>query len=95
MSELPELHDERTRRCPRLGHEVSFRYCRAQEGATLCPRLLDCWWETFDVRAFVEEHLGQAAARGLSQHAPGGKILSILDIVEQVRQQAAADDAEG
>lgn len=50
-------HDERRLRCRRLGQEVTFRYCRTQEGATVCRSILDCWWEVFGVEAFLARQL--------------------------------------
>ena len=56
-------HDARERRCPMLGHPVAFAYCR-QPGKDLpCRKLLDCWFETFDVRSFVQEHLSEDQIR--------------------------------
>ncbi len=86
-----EEHDERSRRCPRLGHEVTFHYCRTQEGSSLCGRILDCWWEAFDVRAFVAEHFGPEKVEELLDREHPNKVMSILDIVQQVQQRAARD----
>ncbi len=91
MSEL-EKHDERRRRCPRLGHAVSFHYCRTQEGDRLCRRILDCWWETFDVRAFLEEHYPQGEIEELLDQKGPDKLSSILEIVHRV-QRVQSDDA--
>ena len=79
-------NDERVLRCRRLGHSVTFHYCRTQEGDSVCPRILDCWWEVFEVHAFLEENLPAEKRRALAEHAPRPKVLSILDIVEQVRK---------
>jgi len=88
VSELPPDHDERTRRCPRLGHDVSFRYCRTMEGERLCPRLLDCWWETFDVRDFIAEHLGPEALEQFDDRPPPDKVGQILGLIRQARERA-------
>ena len=38
------------RRCPRLGGEVAFGYCKVCGGEkTPCFKVFDCWWERFDV----------------------------------------------
>ena len=44
-------------RCRRLGHEVIFGYCRQETGGKPCRLILDCWWEQFDVRSFLQAHL--------------------------------------
>ena len=83
-----EEHDERVRRCPRLGHEVTFRYCRTQEGESICPRILDCWWETFDVRGFLERHLPPEQMRPLLEGERPPKIASLVELIEQARRRA-------
>ncbi len=46
-------------RCRRLGHEVTFGYCRRETGGKPCRLILDCWWEQFDVRSFLQAHLSK------------------------------------
>ncbi len=89
-----EEHDERRRRCARLGHEVTFRYCRTQEGESLCTRILDCWWETFGVRAFLAEHLGEDEVRRLQEHERPDKRLSILRMLEEARRRIGDSEAD-
>ncbi len=93
MSELEE-HDERRRRCPRLGHAVTFRYCRTQEGGRLCARILDCWWEVFDVRGFLQEHYPEERVEELRRRERPDKLASILEIVHRV-QRTQSDDTSG
>ncbi|MFO8006813.1 MAG: hypothetical protein R6V05_03665 [Candidatus Brocadiia bacterium] len=85
-------HDERTRRCPRLGHEVHFRYCRMQEGESLCLGILDCWWERFDVQSYVEEHYGAEEVERLQNREPGSKMGTILDLIQQAKQRAGGGE---
>ena len=90
-----DQHDHRVRRCPRLGHEVSFHYCRTQEGATICPKILDCWWETFDVAAFLRENLPAEQWEALVAPKPGNKVLTLLEIIRRAKESTAEnnDDA--
>jgi hypothetical protein len=39
-------------RCPRLGHELTFGYCRQESRGKPCRLILDCWWERFDAQQF-------------------------------------------
>ena len=87
-----EEHDERVIRCRRLGHAVTFRYCRTQEGATICGAILDCWWETFDVRSFLEQNLPPEQAEELAGRAAPNKVLTLLELIEKARQDAGGDD---
>jgi hypothetical protein len=81
-------HDARRRRCPMLGHEVHFGYCRAPGRELPCGRIFDCWFEAFDVEAFVRAHYSEAdVARILAPRKP--KVVSIVELIEQARRSAA------
>jgi hypothetical protein len=84
-------NDERETRCRRLGHAVSFRYCRAQEGETVCPCVLDCWWEVFDVQAFLREHLTPEEFARLAEPSGGDKVTTLLDLIRKARQRASEE----
>ena len=76
-------------RCRRLGHEVNFRYCRQENGGKPCRLILDCWWETFDVREFLranlpKEDMDLVERAGRSPGVP--KLASLLDLIEQAKR---------
>ena len=79
-------------RCRRLGQEVAFGYCRLESGGKPCRLILDCWWERFDVRSFLQAHLPEEAMAQV-EHAstapPPSKVLSLLDLIQQARDRLA------
>ena len=78
-------HDRRRRRCPMLGHDVPFSYCRAPARDLPCRRIFDCWWETFDVRAFLERHFSEDdVARILAP--PKDKAATLIELIERARK---------
>lgn len=78
--------DKRTRRCPRLGHPVSFEYCRRQADESLCPRILDCWWEAFDVEAHLREQGYGAQVDGLRERVAPPKVATLVDLIEKAKR---------
>ena len=46
-------------RCPRLGHQINFKYCRSENGGIPCFKTLDCWYSHFNVLAHLKEKLTQ------------------------------------
>jgi len=79
-------------RCRRLGHEVAFGYCRQEAGGQPCHLILDCWWERFDVRGFLQAHLPeQIMAQVESAAQPRPKVLSLLELLEQTKQRLAIE----
>ncbi len=89
-----DREDHRTRRCPRLGHEVDFHYCRTQEGFTICPKILDCWWETFDVAAFLKQNLPPEQWEALQNPKPPDKVAGLLELIRRARETAARSGGE-
>lgn len=76
------------RRCPRLGGEISFRYCRdgAQDGG-ICFKILDCWWETFDVAGYLRDTSGpEVYARLADPNAPR-KVSQLLQTLNDTRKR--------
>jgi hypothetical protein len=79
------------RRCPRLGGDVAFGYCKiCGEDETPCFKVFDCWWERFDVVAHMQACLSPAAFDALSQHrTPPDKVTSLVDLIRQAQERTA------
>jgi len=85
-------------RCRRLGQEVTFSYCRQETDGKPCRLILDCWWERFDVRSFLQGHLSEEVMAQVEQAGaspPPSKMLSLLDLVQQARDRLALAQREG
>ena len=90
MSDEITANDDRSRRCPMLGHDLSFAYCRAPGRDLPCGRIFDCWWEMFDVEAFVRAHYGEDDIQKIL--APRqDKTLSIIELIAKARQAPPKD----
>ena len=84
-------------RCPRLGHELTFGYCRQETAGKPCRLILDCWWEQFDVRSFLQANLPEEAMAQVERAGaapPPSKVLSLLDIVQQARDQLGLEQPD-
>lgn len=67
-----------------LGHEVPFAYCREPGGQTPCRKVFDCWWETFDVEAFMRcTHDEEMIERILQPRQD--KVTTLVQLIEQAR----------
>lgn len=86
---IDEGFDGLERRCPRLGGSVSFAYCRTiGEGETSCCfKILDCWWERFDVAGYLRGRYSDAAVEKLHGAKPKPKVETLLDLIQQVKAQ--------
>ena len=74
--EISHPGDDYQIRCPKLGHQIQFTYCRIEQGDFPCPKILDCWYEHFNVQGYLEEELGPETVAKLSHPVPKSKVLS-------------------
>jgi len=76
-----------------LGHDLTFAYCRAPGRDLPCRKILDCWWETFDVRAFLAEHFSdEQIAEILAPRQD--KVLSLIDLIRQAQDRQPPPEPE-
>ena len=79
--------DDFQRRCPRIGGPVNFAYCTTcGEAGGYCFKVLDCWWETFDVAAHLRETLSEAALAELMAKRPKPKVTSLVEMIAAARE---------
>jgi len=85
---MNEDKDQIERRCPRLGGTVSFGYCRTSgEGHCACWKILDCWWESFDVVTYLRNSLSEERFNQLVHAKPKPKVVSLFEIMEQAKKR--------
>ena len=80
------------RRCPRLGGQIKFDYCLTAENHAPCYKIIDCWWEQFDVYHYLEATLAPAQFEALLQAGPPTpKATSLIELIEAARQRTMAE----
>jgi hypothetical protein len=73
-------------RCPRLGSIIPFRYCLISgEDSMPCFKIMDCWWEIFDVDSYLKQRLPAEVYQSLLAARPKPKVASIVRIAEQAK----------
>lgn len=77
-----------SRRCPRLGGPVTFGYCMGCERQRPCQKIIDCWWETFDIVRYLQDHLPADQVEHLMQSQPKPKIASLVELIAEARKRA-------
>jgi len=87
---MREDMDRLERRCPRLGGPVSFGYCRTSgDDHSVCWKILDCWWESFDVVGYLQDSLSAEQFNKLVHAKPKPKIVSLIELVEQAKKRVS------
>ena len=78
--------DRKSIRCPRLGGPVPFAYCeQAGRDGLPCFKVMDCWWQHFDVAGYLQKHLNAQELRKALERPPQPKITGILERIQQAR----------
>lgn len=78
--------DQKIRRCPMLGHDIRFSYCRQPGREIPCGKIYDCWWEKLDITAFMEANYSPQTIAEVLKPKPT-KMLSLLEIIEAARKR--------
>ncbi|MBN2418978.1 MAG: hypothetical protein JXL81_06305 [Deltaproteobacteria bacterium] len=80
--------DEYTIRCPRLGHAVTFSYCRGENNGLPCFKTLDCWFQYFPVEEYLRERLTQEEWEKAFVKKGKTKVQSLIELIEEAKKRA-------
>ena len=84
--------DELGIRCPRLGHQINFSYCRSENSGLPCFKTLDCWYHHFDVHNFLKDKLTEKEFEKAFLNKGKPKVFSLLDLIEQAKEKKGKQD---
>ena len=82
-----ERFDRLEIRCPRLGHQGPFSYCRREGGDLPCSRAIQCWEPFFTVESHLRESLTPGEWDRFAGQDPRDKRVSLFDLIEQARER--------
>ena len=84
--ETPPTNENKIR-CPRLGHQIHFSYCRQENQGLPCFKTLDCWHTHFNVQDFLRIELTEEQWEKAFTRRVKPKMLSLLELIEQAKKQ--------
>ena len=73
-------------RCPRLGHQISFSYCRSENKGLPCFKTIDCWFAYFPVNEFLQKELASEEWEAIFNRPNKPKILSLVELIEAAKK---------
>ncbi|ROQ93530.1 hypothetical protein [Desulfosoma caldarium] len=74
-------------RCPKLGHQVPFGYCRKESGALPCSKALVCWSHRLPVELVLRKFLGDEAYEAVFNGTPKSRIQVLLEAIEAAKER--------
>jgi len=81
-----EEHDALIIRCPQLGGEVPFKYCRTMNEDLPCRRIMVCWEFKMEISNFLAEHYSFDQIQRALAPPTKTRLESILELVEKAKK---------
>lgn len=75
-------------RCPRLGHQIYFSYCRKENHGLPCFKTLDCWYPHFMVEDYLRKELTPEEWDKAFTRPTQTKTASLVELIEQAKKRA-------
>ncbi|MBU2498934.1 MAG: hypothetical protein KKE57_08545 [Proteobacteria bacterium] len=73
-------------RCPRLGHQITFSYCRSESMGLPCFKILDCWFDQFLVEEYLRKELKPEEWDKVFKRPRKPKVLSLVELIEEAKR---------
>ncbi|MBI5249637.1 MAG: hypothetical protein HY912_09090 [Desulfomonile tiedjei] len=73
-------------RCPKLGHQVSFGYCRVERQDLPCQKAIACWHERFDVEGLFRLALTPEQFEEAFLQPPASKMVTLVELIERAKK---------
>jgi len=87
-----DVFDHVELRCPMLGGQVTFAYCRTLEDGLPCHKALVCHERHFPVEVFFRQILEPETFERCFAGPDRGRYERFLEVVGDARQRAGDDD---
>lgn len=81
-------------RCPKLGHQVPFAYCRKEAVTLPCARSLVCWSHRFPVDLVLRRLLSPEAFEAAFGKEPKSRVENLMDAIEAAKVRCASRSAD-
>jgi hypothetical protein len=81
-----EEHDALVIRCPQLGGEVPFRYCRIVNENLPCQRIMVCWEFRMEISKFLGDHFSIDQIQRAFAPPTKTRLDTILELIEKAKK---------
>lgn len=75
-------------RCPRLGQQIHFSYCRRENMGLPCFKTLDCWHIHFQVVEYLKRELSAGQWHDAFEKPPTPKMVSLAELIDKAQRLA-------
>jgi hypothetical protein len=85
-------YDHLELRCPRLGGDVTFSYCRKEGGELPCLRIITCWHPFFPVEQHLRESMTADSWDSFVCQAPKDKMTTLIELIDAAKSRAKREN---
>ncbi len=79
-------------RCPRMGHQINFGYCRTMNQGLPCARALTCFYYSFPVEAYFRRVLKEETFARIFLSEGPGRYESFLQTLSEAKERVEAGE---
>ena len=72
--------------CRKLGHHLTFKYCRTEREGLPCAKVLDCWFENIPIEEFVRSNYSEAEIAAITA-PPKPKVATLFDLIAEAKKR--------
>jgi hypothetical protein len=81
-----EMYDHLIIRCPQLGGEVPFKYCRTLQENLPCKRIIICWEFRIEIVEFLNENYSIEQIQQAFAPPKKTRIETIVELIEEAKK---------
>jgi len=82
-----DQYDKERIYCRRLGHWITFNYCRQENTGLPCRKIADCWFEKLKIKEFLKKNYKEEEISYIFEHSKP-KLTSIVELIEQAKKRS-------
>ena len=82
---MDKQYDDSEIYCRKLGHHLTFKYCRSENNFLPCSKITECWNERIDINKYCSDNYQKEDLEKL-QNNTKPKIMSILEIIQKINE---------
>jgi len=72
--------------CRKLGHWITFEYCRQENNGFPCHKIMDCWFEKISIEEFLKKNYKEEEISYIFKPSKQ-KITSLIELIEQAKKR--------
>ncbi|HEX2769846.1 MAG TPA: hypothetical protein VHN12_11265 [Geobacteraceae bacterium] len=82
-----DVYDHLEIRCPRLGGQVTFAYCRVEGGELPCMRIVACWQSCLPIAEYLRDRLAPDQLERFTEQKPKERIVTLVEMIEAAKKE--------